>query len=480
VPLDPRACYRALVARDARFDGVFFVGVRTTGIYCRPVCRARTAGESRCVFFHRAAEAERAGFRACFRCRPERAPGSGSDARVSQTVAAACARIEAGALGEGSLDDLARDLGVSTRHLRRCVQQELGVSPIELAVSRRLALARELLHGTTLSVTEIAFASGFQSLRRFNDAFLTLHGRSPSALRTRRSSTRTGALRLTLEYRPPYDWDAIEAFLAARAVDGGEAVTGGRYMRTVRVGARVGWISVRPARGHALALEVSPSLVHDLLVVVAKVRRLFDLDAHPAAIGGHLARDPRLAPLVRRRPGLRVPGAFEPFETAIAAVLGQQVTVRAGRTLASRLVSALGDDLETDAPELRRVWPTADRVARAGEDTLAALGMPAARARTLGRLAAAVADGRLGLEHPASPTALAEQLLAIDGIGPWTAEYILMRAAAWPDAFPPQDAALARALSTTPSKTTAALAEPWRPWRSYATLHLWTKLGDPS
>ena len=482
--LDPASCYRALVARDARFDGVFFVGVRTTGIYCRPGCRARTPGEDRCVFFSHAAEAERDGFRACFRCRPERAPGSGSDSFVSRTVAVAVARIEAGALGEGSLDDLARDIGVTSRHLRRCVQAELGVSPIELALSRRLALARELLHGTSLSMTDIAFASGFQSIRRFNDAFATRHGRAPSAMRRaalsqagRRSAANArSSVRLTLEYRPPYDWAQTLAFLETRAVTGVEEVIDGAYVRTVRVGDRRGWVSVRPSRGNAVSLEVAPSLVHDLLAIVAKVRRLFDLDARPGAIDPHLAKDPRLAPFVKKHPGLRVPGAFEPFETAIAAVLGQQVTVRAGVTLASRLVAALGEDMETPFDGLARLWPTAERVGRAREATLARLGMPGARARTLGLVARAVANGRLELDRPTSPAALDEQLLAIDGVGRWTAQYILMRAAAWPDAFPEGDAALARALGTTRRELTPDVADAWRPWRSYATLHLWTAL----
>ncbi len=264
MPLDDQACYRALVARDARFDGVFFVGVRTTGIYCRPVCRARTPRAERCVFFAHVEEAERDGFRACFRCRPERAPGSGSDSYVSRTVGAAVARIEAGALNDGDTESLARELGVTSRHLRRCTHAELGVSPLDLAITRKLALARELLHGSSLSVTDVAFASGFRSVRRFNDAFRTRHGRSPRELRKHgASSSPRGGATLTLDYRPPYDWRSLLAFLAARAVAGVEAVVDGAYVRSVGVGGRrgcdLGWPR-RDASSRAVARGLAVSL----------------------------------------------------------------------------------------------------------------------------------------------------------------------------------------------------------------------------
>ncbi len=487
--LDREACYRALLARDARFDGVFFVGVRTTGIYCRPVCRARTPGEARCVFFGDAAQAERDGFRACFRCRPERAPGSGYDDATSRLVAAAVARIEAGALNDGGLDALAAALGVTARHLRRSVQAELGVSPIELAVTRRLALARQLLHGTSLPVTDVAFASGFQSVRRFNDAFQRRHGVSPTRLRGRArgaSPGETDAVRLELGYRPPYDWRSILSFLGARAVDGVERVADGAFVRTAHVGARRGWVSVRPGRGDALSLAVSPSLLPELMTVVTRVRRLFDLDARPAIIDPHLGRDARLAPLVRQRPGLRVPGAFDPFATAMMAVLGQQVTVRAGVTLASRLVAAYGEEVESPFAGLHRAWPTAERVASLPAEKVAALGMPARRARTLVGLATAFASGAVDFDRPAAPEARLAELTSIAGVGPWTAAYILMRAASWPDAFPARDVAILRALRPLSAREPSGgerdttLADAWRPWRSYATMHLWTSLtGDP-
>jgi AraC family transcriptional regulator of adaptative response / DNA-3-methyladenine glycosylase II len=295
------------------------------------------------------------------------------------------------------------------------------------------------------------------------------------------NESRRDAIHLRLEYRPPYDWASILAFLATRAVRGVEAVVEGAYVRAVRIGDRRGWIAVRPGKDNGLSLEVAPSLAADLMPIVTRVRRLFDLDARPAAIGAHLRRDGRLAPLLEARPGLRVPGAFDPFEAAALAVLGQQVTVRAAVTLASRLVEALGEDVTTPFAELGRSWPTHDRIARSREATLAKLGMPSARARALLHLAMAASTGSLDLASSSSMAELEARLLAIPGIGPWTAQYILMRAAAWPDAFPVFDAGLAAALGVPRRAVTTDIAAAWRPWRSYATLHLWTDLaGDRS
>jgi AraC family transcriptional regulator of adaptative response / DNA-3-methyladenine glycosylase II len=400
-------------------------------------------------------------------------------------VARAVRRIEEGALNDGSVSDLARELGVTTRHLLRCVQAELGVSPVDLALSRRLALSRELIHGTTLRMTDIAFASGFRSLRRFNDAFRSVHGRAPLEMRRagneKEKNARRDAVQVRLEYRAPYDWASILAFLRTRAVRGVEAVVEGAYVRAVRIGDRRGWIAVRPGKDNGLSLEVAPSLAAELLPLVARVRRLFDLDARPAAIAEHLRRDARLAPLVEARPGLRAPGAFDPFEAAALAVLGQQVTVRAAVTLASRLVEAFGEEVATPFAAVGRLWPTLDRLARSREATIARLGMPGARARALLHLAKAASSGSLDLASPSSIAELEAPLLAIPGIGPWTAQYILMRAAAWPDAFPVFDAGLAAALGVPRRDVTTDIAAAWRPWRSYATIHLWTALaGDRS
>jgi len=478
VTLDADACYRALVARDDRFDGTFFVGVKTTGIYCRPVCRARTPGRDRCVFYQRAVEAERDGFRACFRCRPERAPGDAPMDALSSTVVAAIAKIEAGALNDGDVEGLAAALGITSRHLRRAMSAELGVSPQSFALSRRVALARELLLSSSLPVTDIAFASGWKSLRRFNSAFRAHQGVAPSAVRRARSGPAgEDAVRLTLDYRPPFDWDSLLAFFGARAVRGVESVDGDIFRRTVRAGSHVGFISIAKAEGRAsLHLDVAPSLTGGLMPLVARVRRLFDLDAHPAVITSHLANDPRLAKVVRRRPGLRLPGSFDPFEAAVRAVLGQQVSVAAATTLATRLVDRLGEPVKTPFEGLNRIWPTPDRIASASEGDLASLGLTGARARTLRGIAAAVADGKISLEAATDPEATLRALTELPGIGDWTAHYIAMRALGWPDAFPASDLGLRKALDGASPAECFQMAERWRPWRAYAVIHLWTSL----
>jgi AraC family transcriptional regulator of adaptative response / DNA-3-methyladenine glycosylase II len=476
VTLDPDACYRALVARDARFDGAFFVGVKTTGVYCRPVCRARTPRRDRCTFFARAAQADHAGFRACLRCRPERAPGHASVDALSRLVAEAARRIDEGALNEGTVDELAGALGVSARHLRRALQEELGVGPVELALSRRIALARELLMGTSLPVTQIAFASGFSSVRRFNAAYRERQRMTPSEVR-RPSGARGGddVLRVVLDARPPFDPSLTFDFLRARAVTGVEAFASGAYVRGAASSGVTGTVTVRPAeRRAALIVSVSPSLAPALMSVVARVRRVFDTDADPMGIGAHLARDRRLAPLVRLRPALRVPGAFEPFEWAVRAVLGQQVSVRAARTLAGRLVARFGVPLAApmrDGPTL--AWPGPERLAEASEEALAALGLTRVRARTVRAIARAVAERALVLDRAAEPDAMRAALLAIPGVGPWTAQYIELRALGWPDAFPAGDLGLRRALGDVSAAECEALSAPWRPWRAYAAAHLW-------
>lgn len=478
--LDPGTCHRALAARDRRFDGLFYVGVRSTGIYCRPICPARTPGRDRCVFFTRPAEAERAGFRPCLRCRPELAPGGGPVDAVPRLVAAAVARIEAGALNEHSVGRLAAALGVTDRHLRRAVVSELGLSPVELAQTRRLALAKQLLQDSRLPVGEVALAAGFRSLRRFNALFRQRFGRPPTALRRAAGPCAPGAealvdgaISLRLDYRPPLDWPALLAFLGARAVAGVEEVAGGRWRRTVRLGRHVGWVEVRAVQGRpALLARASLSLAGALMPLTARLRALLDLDAHPDAVAAHLGRDRLLRASLRRHPGLRVPGAFDGFEAALRVVLGQQVTVRAATTISGRLAEALGEPLATPFPALRRLAPTPEAVAGAGEARLARLGMPGARARTLGALARAIAGGGLTLERHAGPEALGA-LRALPGVGDWTAEVVAMRALGDPDAFPAGDLGVLQALGLRSPRLAAARAEAWRPWRAYAALHLW-------
>jgi AraC family transcriptional regulator of adaptative response / DNA-3-methyladenine glycosylase II len=480
--LDPEACYRALTARDPRFDGAFFVAVRTTGIYCRPVCTARTPKRSSCEFFPRAALAERAGFRACFRCRPERAPGHASIDAVSRLVATASQRIDEGALNEGSVETLASSLGTSSRHLRRAMQQELGLGPLDLAVSRRVALARELLLGTSLPVTQIAFASGFASVRRFNAAYREHQGMTPTEVR-RPGSARTSALRVVLDARPPFDPDAAFRFLRARAVVGAEAFAGDTYVRATMVGGKTGVIAVAPAKGrNAIVLEVSPSLASVLMPVMARVRRVFDTDADPTIIGTHLARDPLLRKSVAQRPAQRVMGAFDPAEWAIRAVLGQQVSVRAAITIAGRLVARFGTPLAAaDARSdvaVTHTWPSPARLADTSEDAIAALGLTRARARTVRALAQALADGTVVLDRAGDPQALREGLLALPGVGPWTADYIAMRSLGWPDAFPAGDLGLRKALGGVSAAECEVRSQRWSPWRAYAAAHLWLGISE--
>jgi AraC family transcriptional regulator of adaptative response / DNA-3-methyladenine glycosylase II len=483
VVLDPDACYRALVAHDARFDGAFFVGVKTTGIYCRPVCRARTPRRDRCEFFPRAALAERAGFRACFRCRPERAPGHSSVDAVSQLVSSAARKIDEGALNHDGVETLAASLGVGARHLRRAMQDEIGVGPMELALSKRVALARELLLGTSLPVAEIAFASGFSSVRRFNDAYRASQRMTPSDVRRPRESSPLArdALRVVLDVRSPFDVPSAFAFLRARAVPGGDVFSGDTYLRGMSMNGAAGTIAIRPAKGRdAVVVEVSSSLAPALMTIAARTRRLFDSDADPTRIGEHLSRDGVLAKRVAARPALRVMGAFDPFEWAVRAVLGQQISVRGALTIAGRLLAKLGiplkggDGVQTPA----FAWPDAARLAAARTETLTSIGLTRARAGTVLGLARAVADGTLVLDRGAEPTTTRAALLALPGIGPWTAQYIEMRALGWPDAFPAGDLGLRKALGGVSTAECEARSERWRPWRAYAAAHLWMGLSE--
>jgi AraC family transcriptional regulator of adaptative response / DNA-3-methyladenine glycosylase II len=473
--LDREACIRALDAHDERFDGVFFVGVRSTGIYCRPICPARPARRDRIDFFRLAAEAEHAGFRACFRCRPELAPGGAPVDALSRLARDAVQRIDAGFLNEHSLEALADSLGVTSRHLRRAVTAECGVSPVELAQSRRMALAKQLLHDTSLPLAEVAFASGFSSVRRFNALFQQRFARSPGQLRRSLPRTTPGdALTLRLDTRGPFAWEPLLRFLEARAIPGVEAVRDGAYLRTVRLGKCTGWVRVREnLRRAGIIADVSLALAPALLPLVARLRALFDLDAQPTVIATHLRKDARLAAALRRWPGLRVPGAFDGFELALRAVLGQQVTVRGATTLSGRAAEAFGEPLPTPHPELHRVTPTADALASAGAARIQALGMPRARAEAVAALARAVADGTLRLEGHREQGPTVAALQALPGIGPWTAQYVSMRALRWPDAFPAGDLALRKALRASREREVEARAERWRPWRAYAAMHLW-------
>ncbi len=477
--LDHDACYRAIASRDARFDGRIFTGVKTTGIYCRPVCPARLPRSGNVRFFASAAAAEDAGFRACLRCRPETSPDMGAWRGASNTVSRALALIETGALDEGDVAGLADRLGVGDRQLRRLFRQHLGASPVGVAQTRRVLLAKQLIHETALPMADVAMAAGFGSVRRFNETFQTLYRRPPAALR-RRSAREPDAdgVTLKLRFRPPYDWDAMIGFLRLRAIPKVELVTAEQYARTIAIGQDMGTVVVRPAGGDQLAVQVRFPRMDALPGILSRVKRVFDLVADPAVIGAHLSADAGLATRIAARPGLRVPGAWDGFELAIRAILGQQITVPAAVRLAGKLAAQYGQSLPEAwaQPGLTLAFPTAERLA--GLD-LSTLGMPGARARALTAMAAAsVADPALFGTRQDLDSAIAA-LKALPGIGEWTAQYIAMRQLREPDAFPAADIGLMRALEDaagqrpTPAQLLAR-AEAWRPWRAYAALHLWT------
>jgi AraC family transcriptional regulator of adaptative response / DNA-3-methyladenine glycosylase II len=484
---DRKTLYKALAARDSRFDGVFFVGVTSTGVYCRPICPAKTPKQSNCVFFHGAQEAEAARFRPCLRCRPELAPGNApidSSQRIAQLIVQ---RLDDGTLGDDvGLEAIADQFELSSRQIRRIVQKELGVSPIQLLQTRRLLLAKQLLTETKLPVTQVAFSSGFSSLRRFNDAFNTRYGLSPTRLRKKlvageETARAEGISTLQLAYRPPYDWTGVLEFLAARELQGVEWVTDRAYARTVRLGDRRGWIRVTQASGrNALLLEFTHSLTPVLPALLSRARNLFDLNARPDIISKQLRRDARLAPLVKRAPGMRVPGAFNGFELGLRAILGQQVTVKAATTIACRFAAAFGEPVVTPFPELNRLTPTPERVAQASVDDIARHGIVSARAKSIIALAQAQRSGMVPLDrgvHP-DPDEAMKRLAELPGIGQWTAHYIAMRALRWPDAFPKEDIAVRNNLGGVSARQADAMSQAWRPWRSYAVLHIWKNAGS--
>lgn len=476
--MDHATCYRALTARDPRFDGLFFVGVTSTRIYCRPICPARTPRADHCRFFRSAALAEQQGFRPCLRCRPELAPGLAPVDAVARMARLAAARIEGGALNDGgSLESLADELGLSSRQLRRVLRQEFGVSPVELAQTCRLLLAKQLITESGLPIVQVAFASGFQSVRRFNALFHKHYQLTPSKMRRARlSQNPREGLRLTLGYRPPFALQELLRFLAARAIPRVECGTEDSYVRTMALGKHAGWIAVSPIVGkNALSVRVATTLAPVLPAVLGRVRALFDLSARPDVIDGQLAADPNLRPLIQRHPGLRVPGAFDGFELAVRAVLGQRISVSAATTLAGRLTARFGTSVTTPWNCLAWLFPDADRLADADTQKWADLGIPAARVACLRALARCVADGHVRLEPCSDPTEPLARLREIPGIGVWTAEYIALRALRWPDAFPDGDLGLRKAWSGNKAPLVKA-AEAWRPWRAYAAVHLWQSL----
>lgn len=480
--MDDDACYRAIETRDRRFDGRLFVAVTTTGIYCRPFCPARTPKRQNTRFFATAAAAQEAGFRPCLRCRPEISPQLAVWHGSANTVSRALALIETGALDEAHVEALAERLGVGERHLRRLFRCHLGASPVSIAQTRRILLAKQLIQDTRLKMTDVAAAAGFGSLRRFNETFQRLYQRPPTALRRaglgQGDASARDAVAVRLGYRPPYDWDAILAFLRTRAIPGVEVVSEQEYARAIAIGDARGMLTVRPAANHCLTVTVRFPNLRSLPVIIARVRRVFDLAADPVAIGAQLSQDPALAPLIAARPGLRVPGAWDGFELAVRAILGQQISVAAARRLAGLLVQAMGETVNDPvaiAQGLTHVFPSPQRVATAD---LSVIGMPNARRSALTSLAAAVVADKLIFGPRGSLEEAITQLRSLPGVGEWTAQYIAMRELREPDAFPAADIGLLRAMRDADGKrpTPAALlahAERWRPWRAYAALHLW-------
>jgi AraC family transcriptional regulator of adaptative response / DNA-3-methyladenine glycosylase II len=476
MPLDPDACYRALKTRDARFDGRFFVGVSSTRIYCRPVCSVRMPRRENCHFFASAAAAEVEGYRPCLRCRPELAPGNASVDAIARLAQGAVDLIENGVLDAGGIEHLSARVGVTSRHLRRIFDTEFGVSPIEYAQTQRLLLAKRLLTDTALPVTEVALASGFASVRRFNALFKARYRMAPGRLRDARGGKALpSALAFELPFRPPYDWDAMLAFLRDRAIEGVESAAGGAYARAVRVDHRgsqhVGRVEIRRApKKAALRVAVSPSLARAIPAVLSRVKHVFDLACDPLVVAS------ALGPLAAAHPGLRVPGAFDGFELAARAVVGQQISVRAARTVLGRIAREFGEALTPAAGGTpARLFPTAERIAALATDDLVALGPTRARARTLIAVAAAIAAGRIRLEPESDVDATIRELVALPGIGTWTANYIAMRALRWPDAFLAGDRVVLKALGETRAARALRASEAWRPWRAYAVMHLWRK-----
>ena len=477
--LDPDICYRALIARDARFDGRFFVAVSSTRIYCRPVCTVRPPKRENCRFYRSAAAAESGGYRPCLRCRPELAPGNASVDATSRLAHAVASQMEDRSLDDEGLEAVAAQLGVTDRHMRRAFSAEFGVSPVQYAQTQRLLLAKRLLTDTALPVTEVAYASGFGSLRRFNALFKQRYRIQPAQLRRHMRSTASAAtsdaLEFELSFRPPYDWKTMCAFLAARAIPGVETVAAASFRRTVCVRAagteHRGWIEVAlSSRKPALRVKASASLAKAVPPVLSRVKLLMDLSCQPTEVARALGA------LAGRNAGLRVPGAFDGFELAVRAILGQEVSVAAARTLAGRFAAEFGEPIECPDSLLTTVFPSAERIAELRAERIARLGMPAARARTVIALARALADGDLLLTPSADVEATLQRLRTLPGIGPWTAQYIAMRALAWPDAFPHTDLGVMKALGETSPRRVLAAGEAWRPWRAYAVMHLWQGL----
>ena len=476
---------RARLSRDARFDGRFFVGVKTTGIYCRPICPATPPKSENVAFFPTAAAASEAGFRPCLRCRPECAPGTPAWAGTSTTVSRGLRLISEGALEDGNVEHLADRLGVTSRHLRRLFTRHVGASPLAVAHTQRLHFAKRLIDQTTMPMSEIALVSGYGSVRRFNDAFRQTYGRSPRELRRKneaQANESQSGITLRISYRTPFDWKSLLGFFSARAIPGVEQIVGDTWARTIVLDGHAGIIEVSDdARSNNLDLAVYGATTQHLFEIVQRTRQVFDVDAPVDAIAAVLGRDPVLKPLQKRQRGVRVPGAWDGFELLVRAIVGQQVSVAAATTLAGRIArrygTSVGVETGRDTAAPTTLFPTPQTLMRARFNDM---GLVGSRIATIRRVAGAVARGALTFEGSQDHDEFCRQLTAIKGIGEWTAEYVAMRALKHPDAFPASDLGLLRAFDEPerPRMKPAELrerAETWRPWRSYAALLLWSR-----
>ncbi len=482
MPNDFEHRYRAVRGRDARFDGLFYIAVTSTRIYCRPSCPAMTPRRSNVRFYPTAAAAQYAGFRACKRCRPDAVPGSPEWDVRTDLVARAMRLIADGVVDRDGVPGLARRLGYTERHLNRMLANEVGAGPLALARARRAHNARLLIETTELPITEVAFASGFASVRQFNDTIREVFAATPRELRRARANGGAkGGISLRLPYREPFDADGMLRFLGTRAVAGVEHFDGATYRRTLRLPHGAATLALSDGGDHVLCVLELEEL-RDLGTAVQRCRRLLDLDADPTAVAGVLGEDPLLGPLVRRTPGRRVPGSVDGAELAFRAVLGQQVSVAGARTLAGRLVDRCGEPLPgslvAEGDGLTHLFPWPGDVDGANLD---GLGVPASRAEALRGLARALHDGSISLDPGSEREEVERQLLGLRGIGPWTASYVAMRALGDPDAFLPTDLGVRQAVQrlghSDDKRSVAVLAERWRPWRAYATQHLWASLG---
>lgn len=472
--IDWQVCSRARLSRDARFDGKFYIGVVTSGVYCRPICPARTAMEKNVRYFATAAAAAEAGFRPCLRCRPECSPGTPAWFGASNTVSRALRLIAEGGLDENSMEAFAEHLGIGSRHLRRLFLRYLGATPSVVAHTRRLHFAKNLIDETDLSMTQVAIASGFGCVRRFNAAIQGTYKRTPTHIRRlarQMTPGRPNEYFFRLHYRPPYAWKSLLEFFAARATPGVEAVEGSAYWRTISLHGHDGYFAVYPrASEDALELRLQFKEPQLLFAIVERVRAMFDLDADWQAIAARLRTSPRLVEAVRRYPGLRVPGCWDGFELAVRAIVGQQVSVRAATTFAGRIAKFFGRSIAAEHG-LTHVFPTAESLA---EGDLTTVGITKARAATIKALARAVASGEICFERVVDVNEFVSRLCSVPGIGEWTAQYVAMRALREPDAFPAGDRALLAACRGN-GRALLEQSQAWRPWRAYAAMYLWAR-----